>query len=186
MGCRVLCGPGVFAPGTEGMCTAVAATPDMERLVAQYGSTLLRMCCAYLGDAHLADDAVQDTFIKVYRSWREFDTPAAEKAWVMRVAVNVCKDYLRSAWRRKVHLVEEYPEIAGEEEQPKEDNILLEEIMALKPRYRQVILLHYYQQLSVGEIARILSAPQSTVSVRLRRARAILLKRLEARGYADQ
>lgn len=158
----------------------------MERLVAQYGSALLRMCCAYLGDAYLADDAVQDTFIKIYRSWRIFDTPAAEKAWVMRVAVNVCKDYLRSAWRRKVHLVEEYPEIAGEEDRPKEDNILLEEIMALKPRYRQVILLHYYQQLSVGEIARILSAPQSTVSVRLRRARAILQKRLEARGYADQ
>lgn len=158
----------------------------MERLVAQYGSALLRMCCAYLGDAHLADDAVQDTFIKVYRSWREFDTPAAEKAWVMRVAVNVCKDYLRSAWRRKVHLVEEYPEIAAEPDRPKEDNILLEEIMALGPRYRQVILLHYYQQLPVGEIARILSAPQSTVSVRLRRARAILLKRLEARGYADQ
>lgn len=157
----------------------------MERLVAQYGSALLRMCCAYLGDAYLADDAVQDTFIKIYRSWRIFDTPAAEKAWVMRVAVNVCKDYLRSAWRRKVHLVEEYPEIAGEEDRPKEDNILLEEIMALKPRYRQVILLHYYQQLSVGEIARILSAPQSTVSVRLRRARAILQKRLEARGYAD-
>lgn len=157
----------------------------MERLVAQYGSALLRMCCAYLGDAYLADDAVQDTFIKIYRSWRIFDTPAAEKAWVMRVAVNVCKDYLRSAWRRKVHLVEEYPEIAGEQDQPKEDNILLEEIMALKPRYRQVILLHYYQQLSVGEIARILSAPQSTVSVRLRRARAILQKRLEARGYAD-
>lgn len=164
----------------------MAAAPDMERLVAQYGSALLRMCCAYLGDAHLADDAVQDTFIKVYRSWREFDTPAAEKAWVMRVAVNVCKDYLRSAWRRKVHLVEEYPEIAAEPDRPKEDNILLEEIMALGPRYRQVILLHYYQQLPVGEIARILSAPQSTVSVRLRRARAILLKRLEARGYADQ
>lgn len=184
MGCRVLCGPSVPARyGRDVHC--VAAAPDMERLVAQYGSALLRMCCAYLGDAYLADDAVQDTFIKIYRSWRIFDTPAAEKAWVMRVAVNVCKDYLRSAWRRKVHLVEEYPEIAGEEDRPKEDNILLEEIMALKPRYRQVILLHYYQQLSVGEIARILSAPQSTVSVRLRRARAILQKRLEARGYAD-
>ncbi len=160
-------------------------SPDMERLVAQYGSAMLRMCCAYLGDAHLADDAVQDAFIKIYRSWRTFDTPAAEKAWVMRVAVNVCKDYLRSAWRRKVSLVEEYPEIAGEPDRPKEDSALLEEIMALKPRYRQVILLHYYQQFSVNEIARILSAPQSTVSVRLRRARAILQERLEARGYAD-
>lgn len=164
----------------------MTAGPDMERLVAQYGGAMLRMCCAYLGDAHLADDAVQDAFIKIYRSWRSFDSPAAEKAWVMRVAVNVCKDYLRSAWRRRVSLVDEYPEIPGEPDRPREDNVLLEEIMALKPRYRQVILLHYYQQFSVGEIARILSAPQSTISVRLRRARAILQQRLEARGYADQ
>ena len=158
----------------------------MERLVAEYGSSMLRMCCAYLGDVHLADDAVQDAYIKIYRSWRQFDSPAAERAWVMRVAVNVCKDILRSAWRRKVSLVEEYPEIPGEPDRPKEDNVLLEEIMALKPKYRQVILLHYYQGFSVNEIARILSAPQSTVSVRLRRARAMLAERLEARGYADQ
>lgn len=158
----------------------------MERLVAEYGSSMLRMCCAYLGDVHLADDAVQDAYIKIYRSWRQFDSPAAERAWVMRVAVNVCKDHLRSAWRRKVNLVEEYPEIPGEPDRPREDNVLLEEIMALKPKYRQVVLLHYYQGFSVNEIARILSAPQSTISVRLRRARAMLAERLEARGYADQ
>ena len=164
----------------------MAVCPDMERLVNEYGSAMLRMCCAYLGDVHLADDAVQDAYIKIYRGWREFDSPAAEKAWVMRVAVNVCKDLLRSAWRRRVTLVDEYPEIAAEPDRPREDNILLEEIMALKPKYRQVILLHYYQGFSVNEIARILCAPQSTISVRLRRARATLAGRLEARGYADQ
>lgn len=164
----------------------MAECPDMERLVAQYGSMLLRMCCAYLGDVHSADDAVQDTYIKIYRSWRSFDSPAAEKAWVVRIAVNVCKDHLRNAWRRKVTLVEEYPELPAPPDPTSEGTVLLEEIMALKPKYRQVILLHYYQQFSVNEIARILSAPQSTVSVRLRRARAMLAQRLEARGYADQ
>ena len=62
---------------------------------------------------------------------------------------------------------------------------MIQEIMALKPKYREVILLHYYQQLRVGEIAAILGAPQSTVSIRLHRARELLKKRLEGGPYED-
>ncbi len=159
--------------------TDQAAIPDMERLVDLYGTTMLRMCCAYLNDEHLAGDAVQDSYIKIYRSWRTFDSPAAEKAWIMRITINVCKDYLRSAWNRRVSLVEQYPEIPTSDKSTREHGRLLEEIMALKPKYKQVILLHYYQDLSVNEIAHVLQAPQSTISVRLRRAKAILEKRLE-------
>ena len=152
----------------------------MERLVEQYGTAMLRMCCMYLNDEHLANDAVQDSYIKIYRAWRPFDSPAAEKAWVMRITINVCKDYLRSAWKRRVHLVEQYPELEAPADAPgSERGRLVQEIQALKPKYKQVILLHYYQDLSVNEIARILGAPQSTISVRLRRAKAMLQKRLE-------
>lgn len=162
------------------MSTPSAATAaEMERLVEQYGSAMLRMCCVYLGDEHLARDAVQDSYIKIYRAWRPFDSPAAEKAWVLRVTINVCKDYLRSAWKRRVSLVEEYPEMPAPQAPSNESGRLFQEIMALKPKYKQVILLHYYQDLSVGEIARILNAPQSTISVRLRRAKALLQSRLE-------
>ena len=160
----------------------VCPTSEMERMVDQYGTGMLRMCCVYLGDQHLA----QDSFIKIYRAWHPMDGPAAEKAWVMRVTVNVCKDYLRSAWKRKVNLVEQYPELPASEDPPKnEEGRLLAEIMALKPKYREVILLHYYQQLRVNEIAEVLGAPQSTVSIRLRRAREALRKRLEGGPYED-
>lgn len=162
--------------------------PDMERLVEQYGNTMLRMCCVYLGDEHLAADAVQDAYIKIYRAWRDFDSPAAEKAWVMRVVINVCKDYLRSAWKRRVSLVDEYPEIAAPQTNTDacdKQGRLYHEIQALKPKYKQVILLHYYEDLSVNEIARILNAPQSTISVRLRRAKAILQDRLEGIPHED-
>ena len=164
----------------------VCESTEMERLVDVYGTGMLRMCCMYLGDVHLAQDAVQDAFIKIYRAWHPMDGPAAEKAWVMRVTVNVCKDYLRSAWKRKVNLVEQYPELPASEDPPKnEEGRLLAEIMALKPKYREVILLHYYQQLRVNEIAEVLGAPQSTVSIRLRRAREALRKRLEGGPYED-
>lgn len=163
----------------------VCPNAEMERLVDQYGTGMLRMCCVYLGDQHLAQDAVQDSFIKIYRAWRPMDAPAAEKAWVMRITVNVCKDYLRSAWKRKVNLVEQYPEVPTAETPKNEEGRLLAEIMALKPKYREVILLHYYQQLRVNEIAAVLGAPQSTVSIRLRRAREALRARLEGGPYED-
>ena len=153
---------------------------EMERLVDRYGDAMLRVCCAYLGDAHLAQDAVQDAFLKIYKSYRPLeDSPASEKAFVMRVTANVCKDYLRSAWHKKVNLVEQYPELASPEAMRSESGRLLAEVLALKPKYREVVLLHYYHQYSVGEIAQLLHAPQSTVSVRLRRAREQLAKRLE-------
>ena len=95
----------------------VCESTEMERLVDVYGTGMLRMCCMYLGDVHLAQDAVQDAFIKIYRAWRPIENPSAEKAWVMRITVNVCKDYLRSAWKRKVNLVEQYPELPGTETQ---------------------------------------------------------------------
>lgn len=162
-----------------GLSSGGASAQEMERLIDQYGSTMLRMCCVWLGDEHLAGDAVQDAWIKIYRAWRPFDSPAAEKAWLLRVTVNVCKDYLRSAWKRRVSLVEEYPETAAPQRPPSESGRLFQEILALKPKYQQVILLHYYQDLTVNEIARVLNAPQSTISVRLRRAKEQLAKRLE-------
>ena len=154
--------------------------PDMERIVDQYGTGLLRMCYLYLKDMQLAEDAVQDTFLKVYRSYGEFNGGAGEKTWVTRIAINVCKDYLRTAWRRRVNVVEELNDIPDAEgPHAAEDGALLEEVMALKPKYREVLLLYYYQDLKISEISKVLGAPESTISVRLKRAREQLKSRLE-------
>ena len=135
-------------------------------------------------DSHLAEDASQETFLKVYRNYAQFDGTAGEKTWVMRIAINVCKDYLRSAWNRRVSVVEALNEIPAAEDSPHEEDTLLREIMNLKPKYKEVILLFYYQDMKISEIARVLDAPESTVSVRLKRAREQLKKRLEG-WYAD-
>ena len=159
---------------------ASPAVPDMERIVDQYGTGLLRMCYLYLKDMQLAEDAVQDTFLKVYRNYGQFNGGAGEKTWVTRIAINVCKDYLRTAWRRRVNVVEELNDIPDAEgPHAAEDGALLEEVVALKPKYCEVLLLYYYQDLKISEIAKVLGAPESTISVRLKRAREQLKSRLE-------
>ena len=74
-----------------------------EDMIRAYGTPLLRLCAACLGDVSLAEDAVQDTFLKAYRHLDAFSAQGAEaeKAWLCRIAVNTCRDYLRSAWMRR-------------------------------------------------------------------------------------
>ncbi len=161
-----------------------AAPPDMERIIASYGNAVMRICFLYLKDVQLAEDASQETFLKVFRHYEQFDGTAGEKTWIMRIAINVCKDYLRSAWNRRVNVVEVLNDVPIEEEYPHEDDTVLREIMNLKPKYKEVILLFYYQDMKISEIAQALDAPESTISVRLARARNLLKNRLEG-WYAD-
>lgn len=158
--------------------TLCSASPDMDRIVQQYGDALMRMCFLYLKDVHLAQDAVQDTWLKVYRNYDKFDANSSEKTWIMRIAINVCKDYLRSAWHRKVNVQDVLAEIPVDGETHEDDTLLIE-IMRLKPHYREVILLFYYQDMKISDIAKVTGSPESTVSVRLKRAREQLRKRLE-------
>lgn len=149
----------------------------MTTVVERYGDEMLRLAILYLGSREQAEDAVQDSFIKIFRA-ANGDT--LSKSFVMRVLVNTCKDYLKSGWAKKVSLVDEYPECeAADAPEWGEGGALRYEILALPPKYREVILLRYYEGFSVGEIARMLGAPQPTVSIRLKRACAILEKRLE-------
>lgn len=71
---------------------------DLERVITEYGDSLLRMCFLYLKDIHLAEDAVQDTLIKAYLNYGKFRKDSSEKTWIVRIGINVCKNYLRSSW----------------------------------------------------------------------------------------
>lgn len=151
----------------------------MTDLVERYGNEMLRLAILYLGSREQAEDAVQDSFIKIYLSARE-EAPA--KSFVMRVLVNTCKDYLKSGWNRHVNLVDEYSESTvseGDALHTNEMGELRQAVLELPPKYREIVILRYYEDFSVGEIAQILGRPQPTVSIRLKRACALLEKRLE-------
>ena len=75
---------------------------EIERMMREYGDSLLRMCIIYLKDRALAEDAVQETFIKVYQKYYTFNQISEEKTWIMRIAINVCKNYMRTSWFKRV------------------------------------------------------------------------------------
>lgn len=165
-------------------------TEQDEQLTAlfhQYGPQLQRMCYLYLKDYHLAEDAVSETFLKAYRTLPSFRWEASPKTWLVRIAINICKSQMRSSAYREQTL-DEIPEPAILTDTSKQTEERLwgcREIMSLPEKYREVILLRYYQEFTVKEIARILGLPASTISGRLKRAKAMLKPLLEE-GYFDE
>lgn len=152
----------------------------LERLMEEYGSNLLRMCALYLKDAALAQDAVQDTFIKAYRRFHTYRGESSEKTWLTSIARNVCRDYLRTAWfkhqNRRTN-IDSLPEIPCDFAFP--DNTVLTEVMRLPVKYREVVLLRYYQGMKLTEVAAALGLTEGKTRGRLNRANAILKDRLK-------
>ena len=141
-------------------------------LMEQYEKDLLRMCCVYLQDRTLAEDAVQETFLKAYQGLAAFRGDCTEKTWLMRIAMNTCKNMRRNAWFRFVEqriALEKLPSPAPYAET---DSIMLtQEVMRLPRKQQEVILLHYYQGLTGREIAQALGISGPAVSKRLKQAR---------------
>ena len=144
----------------------------LEALIERYQRSLYAAAFNICRNPEGANDAVQDTFIQYYTSRKEFRDKEHLKAWLLRVAVNRAKDITRSFWRRNKISIEEYAEEIPFENQ--EDRELFEAVMKLPEKYRDVIHLYYYEELSVKEIAGILGASQGSVKMRLSRGRSFL------------
>ena len=148
-----------------------ASEAELSRWMKDYGPMLVGTCTTLLGDVHLAQDVVQETFIRAYQHRSRFrgDNEASEKAWLTRIAINLCRDQQRSKWFRFVDKrvpVEELalpmPEAGMEAKQ------LYAAVQSLPQKYREVILLHFYQGMSVGEIAQTLHIAASSIYRRMK------------------
>ena len=160
----------------------VRPAQELDRLVEQYQVAVLRTCYLYLHDQSQAEDAVQETFLKVYRNLGSFRGECSEKNWIMKIAMRVCYDMNRSGWARFFNR-RVTPEMLPEASVPFEelDDALARAMMRLPVRLREVILLYYYQGLTVNEIAEVLGITQPSVSNRLKRGRDKLKTALEGR-----
>ena len=147
---------------------------DAERLVQTYSDLILRLAYTYLKSTHDAEDICQNIFLKLLTGGQTFDSPAHEKAWIIRATANACKDSLRAAHRRNVGL-----EAAAATPAPAApDSDVLDAVMALPRKYREAVYLHYYEGYSIKEIARLLRLPGPTVGTRLARGREKLRQML--------
>lgn len=154
----------------------------LEQLVNEYQSMLLRLCYVMLHDQEQAKDAVQETFLRAYKSWSNFRGESSEKTWLVRIAINICRDTQRGGWYRHVDkrvTPEELPCTARPEEQEYLD--LMCAVLDLPPKLREAVTLYYWQGMTLNEIGQVLGTTPSNVSIRLNKARRKLHKELEGR-----
>ena len=160
------------------------ARETLDALMVQHGSRLLRLCTMNLRDASLAQDAVQDTFLKAFRQFHRFRGDADALTWLTAIAINVCRDYRRTAWFRHVdRRMEDLPEQAACFPFP--DNTVITEVTKLPDKYREVILLRYYQDMKQKDIAAALGISDRAVRQRLNKANTMLREQLKE-WYEDE
>ena len=153
-----------------------------SQLVSQYQRQLLHMCAMMLHDDAAAEDAVQETFLKAYRALPQFREECSEKTWLMRIAMNTCRDMTRTAWFRHTdrRVTPEDMQLPAQEI-PRDDDReeLAQAIRKLPRKYRDALLLYYYQDMTQEEVAQALNTSPSTISKRLKHARDKLRTLLE-------
>ncbi len=154
----------------------------VERLVNDYGNDVLRLATSILGSRDVAEDVHQETFLRVCKSWDSFRGDANEKTWIIGIAVNVCRDMMRSAYKRRVTVSDEIiatmsdSSSVQEMDNRVEHNEMIEALQKLSHDHREAIILFYYQDLDVHQIANIQKIPEGTVKSRLHKARGNLAK----------
>lgn len=148
---------------------------DLDELLEVYGDMVYRVALQNMGNIADAHDVAQDVFLRILKKKPQFTSTTHEKAWILRVTVNICKDYWKYQRLRKT--VELQENLAKVKENT--DFGLLYEVMQLPVKYRNVIYLFYYEELSVAMIADILQRKEATILTWLHRARKQLKNKLE-------
>ena len=159
----------------------------LAHMVAEYEVILLRTCYMYLHDKALAEDATQETFLKAYKALDSFRGESSEKTWLMRIAMNTCRDMKRNAWFRYMDRsveIERLPQPAKAFEFMEADD-LTQAILKLPTKHREVILLHFYQDMTMREIASVLDISASTVQKRVKAACGKLKKILGKEDFYE-
>ena len=153
---------------------------ELLQLMAEHKTSLMRIAYMYL------EDAVQDTFIKAYTHMDRFRDESSKKTWLTRIIINTCKDVRKSAWfrnRARTTTLDAVPD-QGKADTYSDDTVL-QAVMNLSEKDKQVILLRFYQEMTVPEIAKVLRIPVATATSRLNRAKAHLRESLKG-WYFDE
>lgn len=151
-----------------------------RRLVETYSDHLLRLAYSLLNNVPDAQDVCQEALLKGLDHAGAFESREHERAWLMRVTVNLCKNLRRSPWRSRTVGLDTVAEQAAF--QPEEGGVL-EEVQRLPAKYREVLVLYYYMGYDTNEIAEILGIRTDAVRARMSRARQKLRLGLEVQGY---
>ena len=153
---------------------------EAERLANTYADAILRLSYAYLKNTQDAQDVCQTVFVRLLTEPREFESGEHERAYILRMAANACKDLLKSPWRRRTCDLQACAQVPAPE---KSDGSVLAAVNQLPAHYRSVIYLFYYEGYQASEIGEILGVPTATIHTRLARGRARLRELLGGTEY---
>lgn len=151
---------------------SVRPAEDVETIIERYGDLLYRLCILMLKNESDAEDVIQETLIKFYRKAPVFENADHEKAWLIRVATNECRDLLRFRVRHPLAEVEQIM-VASEDSA---DSGILEALASLPEKYKLVLALYYVEGYKVEDIAKIIGRTSSAVKMRLQKGRRLLEK----------
>ena len=145
-------------------------------LARRYKDMVFRVALNYFGNPYDADDMVQEALMKLYTTKTVFDSEEHIRYWLIRVTLNLCKNTVRSPWRRRTVALEEASEMVTFDRP--EQSELFQAVMSLPEKYRTPLYLFYYEDLPVREVAQLLQISESAVTTRISRARRILKSEL--------
>ncbi|WP_237721489.1 sigma-70 family RNA polymerase sigma factor [Paenisporosarcina sp. TG20] len=165
----------------------------LEEIMDQYGDRLTKLSYSYLHDWGRAQEVVQDVFLICYKQYDTYLDIKSFKAWIYRVTINRCKDVLKSSWINRVVVKNSFFQfLSSKGDSPEMESLqknsyeeLAQSVLALPVKYREVIHLFYYEDLSVQEMSVLLKINQNTIKTRLSRGREMLGNILE-RGDSDE
>ncbi len=171
------------------------AQPDMDKLIEQwirnYGHDLKWLAYSYVKDHSIAEDITQEVFIKAYQKYSSFKENSSEKTWLFKITINLCKDHLKSSYFRRVVRkgADLFKNIPSDYSSPEEyaidksdDEELLNHVLQLEKKYREIIILYYFEEFQIKELAPMLAISENTVKTRLRRGRQLLQDRITSEG----
>lgn len=135
-------------------------------LIEKYSDMLIRITYSYMKNLSDAEDITQDIFIKLLEKKPNFENEEHEKAWLIRVSINLSKDKLKSSYFKNTEPLDDtFIQVT------KDDNEVIQAVLNLPLKYRSIVLLYYYEGYSIAEVANILTLKETTVGSQLSRAR---------------
>ncbi|MCR6109774.1 sigma-70 family RNA polymerase sigma factor [Bacillus sp. A301a_S52] len=165
----------------------------IDQLMHDYGDAILHLAYTYVKNRSTAEDLTQEIFIKCYEKLPQFNQKATIKTWIYRIASNHCKDYLRSWHYRKITInnkIWDYipcqsPYVEDEIMRKSEGHSLTYAVTNLPIKYREIVFLHYYEELPLAEISKITNVNMNTIKTRLKRAKELLKDKLLKEGLKN-
>ncbi len=154
---------------------------EIQEAIERYADMVRRICMLHLKNHADTEDIFQTVFLKYALCDKAFQSAEHEKAWLIRVSINACRDLLRNFFRSRVVSLEQVLDQPAE--LPQEHREVLEAVLALPVNYRNVIYLRYYEGYTAAQIGEILGKNVHTVYTLLNRSRGMLRKKLGGDAY---